>query len=85
MTRSIATTLGRKNLVRVRAFQKGVEFLAEPISARGSGLMSTMTKSNGYVVAPENREGLEQGEVVSVNMFDNLEVMGQGVQKATVT
>ena len=85
MTRSIATTLGRKNLVRVRVFQKGDEFLADPISARGSGLMSTMTKSNGYVVAPENREGLEQGEVVSVNMFDNLEVMGQGVQKATFT
>ena len=85
MTRSIAITLGRKNLVRVKVFQKGDEFLAEPISARGSGLLSTMTKSNGYVVAPEDREGLELGEIVSVNMFDNWEVMKQDVQKDTAT
>jgi molybdopterin molybdotransferase len=83
MTRSIATTLGRKNLVRVRVFQRDDEFLAEPISARGSGLLSTLTKSNGYVVSPESTEGLEQGGIVSVNMFDDLEVIGQGVQKAT--
>jgi molybdopterin biosynthesis enzyme len=84
ITKRIATTLGRKNLVRVRVFQKNNDFLAEPISARGSGLFSTMTKSNGYVVVLENLEGLEEGDIVLVHMFDNLGVIGEDVQKTVV-
>lgn len=73
VTRRIATTLGRRNFVRVRVFSQNDEFLAEPISARGSSLISTMTKANGYVIVPENVEGLEEGEIITVQMFDNLE------------
>jgi molybdopterin molybdotransferase len=75
MTRRITTTLGRKNLVRVRVTQSNGEFLAEPVSARGSGLISTVTRSNGYVVTPENSEGLEEGDLVLVHMFDHIEVI----------
>jgi molybdopterin molybdotransferase len=75
MARRITTTLGRKNLVRVRVVQLNGEFLAEPISARGSGLISTVTRSNGYVVAPENSEGLAEGDMVFVHMFDDVEVV----------
>jgi molybdopterin molybdotransferase len=85
ITKRIATTLGRKNLVRVRVFEKNDDFLAEPVSARGSGLFSTMTKSNGYVIVPENLEGLEEGDIVSVHMFDNLGVIGEDVQKTVIT
>jgi molybdopterin biosynthesis enzyme len=35
--------------------------------------MSTMTKANGYVIVTENREGLEEGESVSVHLFDVVE------------
>ncbi|HYB68092.1 MAG TPA: gephyrin-like molybdotransferase Glp [Candidatus Acidoferrales bacterium] len=73
LTRRIATTLGRKNFVRVHVLQKDNDFFAEPISARGSSLISTMTRANGYVVVPENVEGLEEGDIVSVHMFDDLE------------
>jgi molybdopterin molybdotransferase len=79
ITRRIATTLGRKNFVRVRVFQKRDDFFAEPISARGSGLISTMTRANGYAVVPENVEGLEEGDTVSVHMFDDLEAIGDYV------
>jgi molybdopterin molybdotransferase len=75
ITRRVSTVLGRKTFVRVRVLQRFGEFFAEPISARGSGIISTMTKANGYVVAPENREGLEEGEAVSVYLFDNVEVV----------
>lgn len=74
MTKRITVTLGRKNIVRVRVFQQNGEFLAKPVSGRGSGLISTMTESNGYVVTPENVEGIEEGEIVPVHLFDNLEV-----------
>jgi len=73
MTRGIATALGRRNFVRVRVFPRGDELLAEPVSARGSGMISTMTKANGFVIVPENREGLEEKEQVLVQLFDNVE------------
>jgi molybdopterin molybdotransferase len=74
MTRKVATALGRKTFVRVKVTQKNGEFHAEPVSARGSGAISTMTRGNGFVIVPENREGVKQGEVVIVRLFGNLEV-----------
>jgi molybdopterin molybdotransferase len=74
MTRKITTALGRKNFVRVRVFERNGDFFAEPVSARGSGAISTMTKANGFVVVPENREGLAEGETVMVHLFGDVEV-----------
>lgn len=74
MTKRITVTLGRKNIVRVLVLQQNGEFLAKLVSTRGSGLISTMTESNGYVVTPENVEGIEEGEIVPVHLFDSLEV-----------
>jgi molybdopterin molybdotransferase len=72
VARRIATTLGRRNFVRVRVFQMEGELRAEPISARGSSMISTMIKANGYVIVSEDREGLEEGELVRVQMFDHI-------------
>jgi molybdopterin molybdotransferase len=76
MTRKVATALGRKTFVRVRVTQKNGDFLAEPVSARGSGAISTMTRGNGFVIVPENREGVTEGERVTVRLFGNVEVVG---------
>jgi molybdenum cofactor synthesis domain-containing protein len=73
IARRIGTMLGRKTFVRVSVFKRDEEFFAEPISARGSGMISTMTRANGYVIVPENREGLEEGETVSVHLFSSVE------------
>jgi molybdenum cofactor synthesis domain-containing protein len=74
LSRKVSGVLGRKTYVRVlvKLDRKG-ELLVEPVSAKGSSSMSTMTKSNGYIVIPENREGLREGEIVLVQMFDNIE------------
>jgi len=72
ITRRVTTTLGRRAFVRVNVFQKNGEFFADPVSVRGSGMISTMTGANGYVVVPENREGLDKGELVIVHLFDNI-------------
>jgi molybdopterin molybdotransferase len=85
MTRSATAALGRRTFLRVRVFQRDGEFVAEPTSARGSGIISTMTRSNGYVVVPENREGLGEGETVTVHVFDSVEGFGEDVQKAINT
>jgi molybdopterin biosynthesis enzyme len=32
-----------------------------------------MTKANGFVIVPENREGVPEGELVTVHLFGNIE------------
>lgn len=73
MTRKLAAALGRRTFLRVRVIRKNGEFLAEPISARGSGAISTMTRANGFVIVPENREGVREGENVLVRLFGYVE------------
>jgi molybdopterin molybdotransferase len=79
MTRKVATALGRKTFVRVRVFEKNGDFLAEPVSARGSGAISTMTRGNGFVIVPENREGVTEGELVIVHLFGNMGLVSEDV------
>jgi molybdopterin molybdotransferase len=79
ITRKATVALGRKTFVRVRVFQDGDDFLAEPISSKGSGTISTITEGNGFVVVPENREGLAEGETVSVSLFGNVEAARRNV------
>ncbi len=79
MTGRIVASLGRKTFVRVRVSRHEGVFLAEPVSARGSSMISTMTKANGYVIVSENREGLEEGEIVDVSLFGCVEVVDDDV------
>lgn len=74
MSRKATGALGRRTYLRVLVSRKEKGFVAEPISARGSGILSTMTKANGYVIIPENREGLREGEIVVVHLLDNIGV-----------
>lgn len=73
LAKKIVSALGRKTYVRVRVTIDNDQFFAEPISAKGSGAISTMTQSNGFVIVPENREGMSEGEQVIVNLFSGLE------------
>ena len=79
LARRVASALGRKTYVRVCVTLKNGELFAEPVSAKGSGAISTMTQSNGFVVVPENREGISEGETVTVHMFASLEVANENV------
>jgi len=72
LTNRVTSALGRKTFVRVCVHWEGGELFARPVSARGSGAISTLTEANGYVVVAENREGLEEGETVSVSLFSSI-------------
>ena len=74
LARKVASALGRKTYVRVKVALKRGELYAEPVSAKGSGSISTMTQSNGFVIVDENREGVTAGETVIVYVFGSLEV-----------
>lgn len=70
LTRRASSVLGRKSFLRVYVYMENGEFYASPVRLMGSGIISTMTKANGYVVIPEDRGGLEKDETVLVHMFD---------------
>jgi molybdopterin molybdotransferase len=73
LTRKVSSELGKRVFLRVYAFEREGEFFAEPIRVKGSGILSTMTKANGYVIIPENCELLEESEWVLVHLFDKIE------------
>jgi molybdopterin molybdotransferase len=70
IARRISTVLGRKTFIRVRVCQREGGFFVEPISTTGSSVISTVTNAHGYIIVPENREGLEEGETVTVHLFN---------------
>ena len=72
LTRSVAGALGRRAFLRVRVFERSGAFFAEPVRVTGSGVLTTMTKANGYVIIPENREGVGEGESVRVHLFSSI-------------
>ncbi len=72
LTRRVAGVLGRRVFLRVRVFEKDGGFFAEPVRVTGSGVLTTITKANGYVIVPENREGIEEGESVRAHLFSSI-------------
>ncbi len=83
LTRRVLGVLGRRVFVRVRVFEKAGELFADPVRVTGSGVITTMTKANGYVIIPENREGVEEGESVIVSLFSTI-VRERLVEKTSV-
>jgi molybdopterin molybdotransferase len=69
LTRRVAAALGSRAFLRVHVFEREGSFFAEPVRVKGSGVLTTMTMANGYVVVPENRGGVEEGESVNVHLF----------------
>jgi molybdopterin molybdotransferase len=72
LTRRVAGALGRRVFLRVRVSERNGGFFAEPVRVTGSGVLTTMTRANGYVIIPENREGIEAGESVRVHLFSSI-------------
>ena len=72
LIRRVAGALGRRVFLRVRVFERNGHFLAEPVRVTGSGVLTTMTKANGYVIIPENREGIDENESVMVHLFSSI-------------
>jgi molybdopterin molybdotransferase len=70
LTRRVAGVLGRRVFVRVTVLERQGEFFAEPLRVKGSSIITSMTRANGYVTIPEDREGVRQHETVAVHLFD---------------
>jgi molybdenum cofactor synthesis domain-containing protein len=73
IVRRVAGVLGSRTFVRVRVRQEGINPYAEPVSVSGASILSSLVRSNGLVIIPENVEGYEEGELVDVELFRPVE------------
>ncbi|MBN1456063.1 MAG: molybdopterin molybdotransferase MoeA [Methanomicrobia archaeon] len=70
--KKIPSTVGRTDFVRVRMLRDGDDYAVEPVRVSGSGILSSMTKSDGFVVIAANKEGVEEGDRVAVTCYTDL-------------
>jgi molybdopterin molybdotransferase len=68
LARSISSSPGREDHVRVTLEKKDGQLWARPVFG-ASGLISTLVKAVGTVVVPVNKIGIEAGEEVDVRLF----------------
>ncbi len=69
LTRRIASRPGVRHYVRVKLDREKNKLLATPVRVGGSGIISSLTEGDGFVVVPEDLEGYEDGEVVEVLVY----------------
>ncbi|MCL5680656.1 MAG: molybdopterin molybdotransferase MoeA [Candidatus Thermoplasmatota archaeon] len=69
LKRSIVNTLGFRSFVRVRLEGNDDEPNVTPLRTTGSGVIYSMVSADGVVVVDENSEGIEEGNLVDVQML----------------
>jgi len=73
LTRRVAGVLGSRTYIRVQVTERDGDSYAEPVSVSGAGIFSSVVRSNGFIIVPENVEGYEEGASVDVELFRPVE------------
>ena len=68
ITMNIASAPGRSTFQLVALSEKQEGLKATPILGK-SGLITTLTKADGYTLIDRNKEGLKEGEMVNIQLF----------------
>jgi len=66
----VVNTDGRRIFARVVVHEENGRYIARITGPQGSGILSSMTLANGLAVIPEDRPGVNAGDVVEVLMLD---------------
>jgi len=66
LRRKLASALNRTDFVRVRLAGEGE---VEPLRSGGAGVLTSVTRADGFVIVPRDAEGLEAGTEVEVYLF----------------
>ncbi|MBU8906038.1 molybdopterin molybdotransferase MoeA [Desertibacillus haloalkaliphilus] len=68
LSQNLPSSPGRSDYIRVQLKNENNQWWAYPVLGK-SGLISTLVESDGMVEIPSEKEGIRQGEVVSVYLF----------------
>jgi len=66
LRRKLASALNRTDFVRVQLVGEGE---VEPLRSGGSGVLTSVTGADGFVIVPRDDEGLEEGTEVEVFLY----------------
>jgi len=61
---------GRRIFARAVVEKREGQYFARLTGPQGSGILTSMTLANGLVIVPEDKPGVEKGDVVQVMMLD---------------
>jgi molybdopterin molybdotransferase len=78
LARKLTSALGRLDYARV-AIQSGT---VEPLSIAGASVLSSVSRADGFVIIPADREGYPAGTGVTVWCYDDLAPAVTGVEEA---
>lgn len=70
LDRKIRSEPGIRTFARVKVDQADGETTALPTRVSGSGVLSSVALADGWVVVPEEREGIPEGETVAVENWE---------------
>jgi len=73
----VVDTDGRRLFARVSVTRRGGQYYASVTGPQGSGILTSMVKSNGLAVIPEGGKGVKTGDMVEVQMLDWGEEQGE--------
>ncbi|MDZ7687650.1 MAG: gephyrin-like molybdotransferase Glp [Halobacteriales archaeon] len=66
----IPSEVGARTYTRVVVEKNGDGRTARPVRTKGAGVLSSVADADGFVVAPESREGYAEGEKVDVLLWE---------------
>jgi molybdenum cofactor synthesis domain-containing protein len=69
LEKAVKSPKGRVDFVRVKVQEKEKNLIVSPITAKGSSLITTLSKSDGYLLIDEEIESIEAGEQVKVYLY----------------
>lgn len=72
LSRRLVSSLKHREYVRVRVGRVGGRYVCSPL-ARGAGAAMSMVRADGFCIIPQEKEGYEAGETVTVNLFGSSE------------
>jgi len=74
LTRRVASPGGMRTFVRVRLRKYENSLTADPIMVSGSGIVSSMSRADGLLIIPEDKEGVEEGDEEEIILLRTLKV-----------
>jgi len=63
------SSMGFLNFLRVKIERTREKIVAHPVKLKGSGVIRSLTESDGIVDIPSYQEGLKKGDLVSIMLF----------------
>lgn len=70
LSRRVPNVVGYESIIRVKVGESNGVLYAEPYMLRGSGVISSLLRTDGYIIVPADVEGYEKNSAVKVFLYD---------------